>query len=172
MFYQLYFLAFSIKNNLKIIKKFFISLILFVFWIFLALSPWLAKNISETYPQISISTLISWKAENFNPDFSKIHSKKELETIEKKQISLTISNSWTTSNEDFWRYFWYEKWINNYIKLPWNLTMQTNQRWEYTDIWFLFLALLPIILVFLPFRNKYFYFLLFILLFSFYFSIF
>ena len=49
---------------------------------------------------------------------------------------------------------WYEKWINNYIKLPWNLTMQINQGWEFTNIWWLFLALIPILFLFLSYRRK------------------
>jgi len=40
--------------------------------------------------------------------------------------------------------------INNYLKLPSNLTFQKNQSGEYTDISFLYLALLPVILLFIP----------------------
>ena len=152
------FLAFSLKDRFSIFKKFLLEFLVFVCWILIALIPWFWKNISEWYTDISLSTLISWKSDIFVADYSKIYSEKEIDAIERTKDSKTISNSWTTSNEDFWRYFWYEKWINNYVKLPWNLTMQTNQKWEFTDIWFLFLALLPAILLFLPFKNRFFYF--------------
>ena len=39
------------------------------------------------------------------------------------------------------------------MKLPWNLTMQINQWWEFTDIGFLFLALIPVVFLFLPYRR-------------------
>ena len=159
------FLAFSLRNNFKFIKKILLEFSIFIFWILIALIPWFWKNISEGYPNISVSTIISWKADRFIPDYSKLYSKNELESIEKNKISKNVTSSWVSSNEDFWRYFWYEKWINNYMKLPWNLTMQVNQRGEFTDIWFLFLALLPGILIFLPFKNNYFYIWILLLLF-------
>ena len=65
-----------------------------------------------------------------------------------------LTESWTTTNEDYGRYFGYEKGINNYVKLPWNLTMQLNQGGEFTTIWFLFLALIPSLFLFLPYRKK------------------
>jgi hypothetical protein len=37
----------------------------------------------------------------------------------------------------------------------WNLTMQKNQGGEYTNIGWLFLALLPLIFIFLPYKQKY-----------------
>ncbi|WP_161997899.1 hypothetical protein, partial [Escherichia coli] len=51
------------------------------------------------------------------------------------------------------RYFGYEEGINNYLKLPFNLTYQRNQPGEYTEITFIFLALLPAVFVFLAFRH-------------------
>jgi hypothetical protein len=41
------------------------------------------------------------------------------------------------------------------VKLPWNLSMQKNQKGEFTDITYIYLALLPLLLLFLPFKNKY-----------------
>jgi hypothetical protein len=64
-----------------------------------------------------------------------------------------MSASGKTTNEDLGRYFGYENGINNYLKLPYNLTMQVNQSGEYTDITFIFLALLPAILLFLGYRH-------------------
>lgn len=105
-----------------------------------------------------------WKPDYFESDFTKIHTKEELEKIEKEKNSQSMSSEWTTTNEDLWRYFGYEKWANNYVKLPWNLTMQVNQWMEFTDIWFLFLVLIPAILLFLPFRRNYYWFLIVIIL--------
>ena len=142
------------------IKKFFILFVIFLAWILVSLSPWLWKNIIQSYPNITVWSLLSWKSESFNFDKTLILSKEKIKEIDdrKKEEALKEAAWWNVWNEDWWRYFGYEKWINNYIKLPWNLTMQRNQGWEFTNIWFLFLALLPVILLFLPFKNKYFYF--------------
>ena len=148
-------LVLSFINNKWIIKKFFIELWILLLWIFIALLPWLGKNISESYPNISVWTLISWSADRFDFDKSLIYSDEEIKIIDENKKRERISAEWIIDNEDFWRYFGYEKWVNNYLKLPWNLTMQVNQWGEFTDIWFLFLALLPAILLFLPFRKKY-----------------
>lgn len=147
-------LAYAFFRNKKIIKKTLLELWVFILWIFIALAPWLWKNIVESYPNISVWTIISWKANVYKLDNTLIHSKEELEEIKKQKTNESMSAEWTAWNEDLWRYFGYETWVNNYIKLPWNLTMQVNQAWEYTDIWFLFLALLPVLFLFLPFRRK------------------
>ncbi len=126
-------------------------------WILLAIAPWWIQNISSTiqsWKSVWVSALLWWYAERFDTDYSKIYSKEELVAITKETNVRWLSSSGTTTNEDFWRYFWYEKWINNYVKLPWNLTMQNNQGGEFTTIWFLFLALLPTLLLFLPFRKR------------------
>lgn len=39
-----------------------------------------------------------------------------------------ITGSGTSMNEDFNRYFGQETGLNNYIKLPVNLTLQVNQK--------------------------------------------
>jgi len=144
----------SIKNK-KIVKLFLIEIMIFILWIFIALFPWLSKNIVDSYPNISIWKIISWTPDRFNFDKSLIYSQEELVKIELEKKRERMSAEWTTKNEDLGRYFGYEVWVNNYLKLPWNLTMQVNQWWEFTDIWFLFLALLPVVLLFLPFRKKY-----------------
>ena len=151
-------IAFLVTARVKTKKRFrrFIPRIIALFiWIIIAVSPWAINNINQAN-KFWINEIISWKAEHFEADYSKIYSVKEIKKLEDNAESLRwISSSWTTTNEDFWRYFGYEKGINNYIKLPWNLTMQKNQGWEFTDIWFLFLALLPALLLFLPFERKY-----------------
>jgi len=141
-------------KNKKRFRRFLPRLWILFLWIIIAVSPWAINNINQA-DKFWVSAIISWKSERFEVDYNKIYSEKQLEKIENKtELSRWMSSSWTTKNEDFGRYFGYEKGINNYIKLPWNLTMQSNQGWEFTDIWFIFLALLPSILLFLPFRKQ------------------
>lgn len=139
------------------IKKLLALVWIFILGAFIALSPWLWKNIYQAYPNISVWTLLWWKSESFKFEPSKILTKDEIKKIEENKIA-RIDSDWTVKNEDYGRYFGYEKWINNFVKLPWNLTMQKNQWGEFTNIWFLFLALLPVLFLFLPFRNKFYYF--------------
>lgn len=127
----------------------------FILWFFIILSPWFIKNIFESYPTITISSIIWWKSDNLNIDFKSIYSEDELNKIRLTNINLRKKENIITTNEDLLRYFWYEKWIIDFVYMPWNLTMQVNQKGEYTDIWFLFLAFIPIIFIFLPFRKKY-----------------
>lgn len=139
------------KDFLQFLKEFLV----FVLGVFLVLLPWFWKNIWESYPNLSIFSIIWGKTDEFRVDYKKIHTSEELVQIwQEKSIERKKENSITT-NEDFLRYFWYEKGINDFVYMPWNLTMQVNQKWEYTDIWFLFLALLPLIFIFLPYRKKY-----------------
>ncbi len=147
------------KYSIKNFKRFFLLVFIYLTWIFVALLPFFAKHLIEiknSWEPINIWSIISWKNESFKINYEKIYSKNELQKINKNIESAKISSSWTTTNEDFWRYFWYEKWLNNYLKLPWNLTMQTNQAWEFTDITYIFLALIPVIFLFLRFKNNYF----------------
>lgn len=142
-----------IKN--KIIGKIFIKEVsLFLLWFFVILTPWFAKNINEAYPNISIWTILIWKTGDFSPDYSLIYSDDELKKITDSKNSERKKENVITTNEDLLRYFWYEKWILDFVYMPWNLSMQKNQTWEYTNIWFLFLALLPLIFIFLPYRKK------------------
>lgn len=143
------------KFKIESFKKTIIVLWIFLVWIISSLSPWLVKNTLTLDWNISIPWILWWKWEWFNLDYTKIYSKEELETIKKNNETQAINSTWTTTNEDLWRYFWYENWINNYMKLPYNLTMQTNQKWEYTDITYIFIAILPIIILFLVFSNYY-----------------
>lgn len=152
----IFFISYSLHKNTKKIKYFASYLSLLIFWIIIAISPWAIKNISSDPQNFSIWLILWWKSEYFSADYTKIYSKEQIKSIDKKQAEFnTISSSWKTQNEDMWRYFWYENWINNYIKLPNNLTMQSNQSWEFTDITYLYLALVPFLLLFLPYKNTY-----------------
>ena len=155
--FALIFITLWIIRHKENIKKLLVLVSIFIVWVFVALSPWITKNIVQAYPNISVSTLLWWKTESFNFDKTKILTESEIKKIEENKRA-ALDDNWTVKNEDRGRYFGYEKWINNFVKLPWNLTMQKNQWWEFTDIWFLFLALLPVMFLFLPFRNKIYYF--------------
>ncbi len=148
-----------VKHNREYFIKTFSILGIFLLWVFIALIPWFTKNISEAWiSNISVWSILGWKAEYYKADYSKIHSSDELKKIDEIIKSRqNLDENWQAANADMWRYFGYEKWINNYLKLPYNLTMQTNQRGEYTDITYIFFALLPVLLLFLPLRNKWFY---------------
>lgn len=127
-----------------------------LFGFILILAPWGLKHIGETIvakESFSVGKIISWTWENFVADYSMIYSREELDNISGPSWrGLTASG--TTKNADFWRYFWYEKGINNYLKLPWNLSFQVNQKWEFTDISYVFIALIPILFLFLPYKRK------------------
>ncbi|MDD3793683.1 MAG: hypothetical protein PHI37_02640 [Candidatus Gracilibacteria bacterium] len=138
------------KNFLNFGKEFLV----FIFGLFLVLLPWFGKNIGESYLNLSFSSIISGKADYFNVDYSKIYSSEEISQIRQEKVIERKKENSITTNEDFLRYFGYEKGINDFVYLPWNLTMQVNQKGEYTDIGFLFLALLPLIFIFLPYRKK------------------
>ncbi|MDD5769856.1 MAG: hypothetical protein PHE25_02720 [Candidatus Gracilibacteria bacterium] len=148
-------LAYSIyKYSLKSFKNLIILTLLFLVGVGVGVSPWGIKNIvSLNGEKITIGGILGGKGESFNLDYTKIYTQVEIDEINKKNdTSLTINASGTTTNEDMGRYFGYEKGINNYIKLPYNLTMQANQKGEFTDITFIFLALIPAIILFLAFK--------------------
>lgn len=140
------------KYKIEAFKKTLILLVIFSVWFVTSILPWLAKNIYESAPNITISSLLFGKWTNFNLDYTKIYTKEQIWEIEKKYNYNWITSSWVSENEDLGRYLGYDKWANNFLKMPYNLTMQTNQRWEFTDITFLYLALLPVVLLFLAFR--------------------
>lgn len=136
---------------LKILLK---SIIILLLWIFLAILPWVGKNIYQTYPNFWFSNTLFWKSNSFVADYLSIYSNEELEKKNKDRLLWDTDSSWISWNEDWWRYFWYETWLNNYFKLAWNLTMQVNQKWEFTNISWIFLAFIPSILLFLKYRRK------------------
>ena len=126
-------------------------------WIGVAILPWWLSNIISSVQNgsgLNVQSLIWWSAKRFDIDYSKIYSTWELENIENQKEQEWLWSSGTTTNEDWGRYFGYEQGINNYVKFPWNLTMQNNQWGEFTTVWFIFLALLPTVFLFLPFRRK------------------
>lgn len=130
--------------------------LIFLVGIAIPVSPWLIKNIYETRNEgLSISNMLNGKGDVLNPDYTKIYSPAEISKIEEKNTTLSTSASGKTQNEDLGRYFGYEDGVNNYLKLPLNLTMQSNQPGEYTEITPFFLALIPIVFLFLAYGNPY-----------------
>lgn len=148
-----------IRHNKEYIIKTLLILSIFLAWIFVALIPWLWKNIYDVWiTNISISWILGWKADYYSPDYTKIHSSDELTKIQKNIDSRqNLDKNWQAVNADMWRYFGYEQWINNYLKIPYSLTMQSNQRWEYTDITYIFFALLPVLFLFIPLKQAWYY---------------
>lgn len=131
--------------------------VLLLLWCVVALLPWFTKHISETtlaWESLSITRLISWVGERYQPDYSLLYSESEIS--ERNPINgRWLSATGTTTNEDFWRYFWYEEGINNYLKLPWNLTFQVNQGGEFTNITYLFFILLPVFLFVFVYKKSF-----------------
>ncbi len=142
------------KYKFSCIKNFSMELWALLLWFIAILLPWGYKNISEIPTDAPKATpaIVSGYADAFRPDYKAIRTIEEIQAIEDSYER--ISEKGNTSNEDFWRYFWYEWWINNYLKLPWNLSFQTNQKGEFTDITYIFLALLPALFLFLPYRKQ------------------
>lgn len=123
---------------------------------FVAFSPWIIKNafeISSAKVPFNIPVLLGGVVDTYPVDYTTIRSKEAIEEITKRTSRTGMSASGTTTNEDLGRYFGYEDGINNYLKLPFNLTYQKNQPGEYTEISFVFLALLPGIFLFLSYRH-------------------
>jgi hypothetical protein len=117
--------------------------------------PWILKNISEIgLNTITISGILSGKTDTLPINYTKIYTTKELENIENKTKTEVMSESGKSQNEDLGRYFGYENGVNNYLKLPLNLTMQSNQAGEYTEITPFYLMLIPIIFIFLTYNNS------------------
>lgn len=137
------------SNSIRYLKE----IIIFLAWIVLILTPWFAKNIYESYPNISVSSILTWKWDSFIPPYTNIYNDEELKEIREFYSNERKKENVITTNEDKLRYFGYSNGILDYVYMPWNLTMQKNQSWEYTDIWFLFLALLPLIFIFLRYKH-------------------
>lgn len=126
--------GFAWKNFSKNFLHFLTITLIFGLGILISLAPWLAKNMIESYGKtISISTLLGGNGENqknghFTTDYQKIYTTEELDEKNKNHNYSMITSSGSSLNEDFARYFGDESGINNYIKLPVNLTLQTNQK--------------------------------------------
>lgn len=143
------------KHTITPFKNYVIEIGVLLLGFCMALLPWAIKNISEI-PEgknLSLNQIIGGFNAQFSPDYSLVYSPEEIDAI-KAQQKTSLSEEGIASNADFWRYFGYETGINNYIKLPWNLTFQVNQKGEFTDISFLFLIFLPCIFLFLPFKKS------------------
>lgn len=147
------------RHNKTYILKTLQILWIFLLWVLLALLPWLTKNIYQAWiTNINVWTLLWWKAEYYTLDYKKIMPEEKIKEIEKLNSKRqNLDENWQALNADMWRYFWYERWINNYLKLPYNLSMQSNQRGEYTDITYIFFALLPVLFLFIPLRKNWYY---------------
>jgi hypothetical protein len=112
--------------------------------VFATLLPWAIKNSIEALPNsLNVASILGGDVQPFVADYTTIHSPETLKKIEESTQKNLISSTGTTQNEDLGRYFGYEGGINNYLKLPSNLTFQKNQDGEFTNIGYLFLALLP-----------------------------
>ena len=142
------------KNILSDYIKITIEIGFLILGFFLILSPWFIKNISEREADLPVSIwyILWWYSQDFLADYSNLYTPNELAQIQSNGDA-RMNNEWTTNNEDFGRYFGYEEGINNYLKLPFNLSFQLNQKWEFTDISFIFFALLPILFLFLVFKR-------------------
>ncbi len=116
------------------------------------MAPWLLKNGMEL-DHMSVGGLITGHPANVQVDLTKIYSQSQIDAIDAADRARALANT-NTINEDLGRYFGYEQGINNYLKLPFNLTMQRNQSGEFTDITFVYLALLPVLFVFLLYRRS------------------
>ncbi len=141
------------RRSMQDFKYWIISLLVFTVGVIGSLIPWLIKNISEAYPTITIDTMLSGSRWPTVFDYTKIYSQSEYDARTNASLDASITSDGQSQNEDFSRYFGQEKWLNNYMKLPVNLTFQKNQSWEFTDITYLFLALVPGLLLFM--RSSY-----------------
>ncbi len=128
---------------------------IFIIGIIIAMSPWFMKNGYEAwlftqnqkYGTID-SLLVGYAWVGFD-NYSAIYSNEEYTAKRKAQQSSSITSDGKSQNEDFSRYFGQESGLNNYLKLPVNLTFQKNQSGEFTDITYIFFAFLPAILLFI-----------------------
>lgn len=135
------------KYRLENTKKYFQVLGVYLLAVWIWIAPWVTRNIYDTR-SLSTGAILGWVWESFSADYTKIYSKDELAQLDASNSGTSMTASGTSNNEDFGRYFGYEEGINNYLKLPYNLTMQVNQRGEYMDLSYLFFAFIPLILFF------------------------
>ncbi|PID84335.1 hypothetical protein CSB09_01555 [Candidatus Gracilibacteria bacterium] len=132
--------------------------IIFILGIGVSLLPWLIKNGSEAQVwkpgSHIISGLLSGSGGIFEYSYSHIYSPEEIKIHKEKAKEFSaITEDGKSNNEDFSRYFGQEEGLNNYIKLPTNLTVQKNQKGEFTDITYIFLLLVPIAGIFVRARK-------------------
>ena len=151
------------KNGFGSVKKWIYISAVFIGGLTIGLSPWLIKNgieaqaITSQWQTKFIDGVLWGKSDYRYLDYKWLYTKVEYDQKRKEQQSNTITNDGKSQNEDFSRYFGQESWLNNYLKLPANLTFQKNQSGEFTDITYIFFAFLPSILLFIrgrKFRNN------------------
>ncbi len=154
----------SRQSSWKQVQHWIISSLIFLVSILAGFSPWIIKNISEVKPwnllsqdtnksTVLMASLLGGSWGVYTPDFTKIYSQEEVTEKLWNLLKAWNSEGGQSKNEDMGRYFWYETGINNYLKLPANLTFQKNQTGEFTEITYIFLALFPTMLLFVRWRN-------------------
>lgn len=123
-----------------------------------AMVPWFGMNAFDALSAgkpLSVSSLLSgYSSDWVRPNLAAIYSSGQIAEKVAAEVASAKRDDGRTTNEDWGRYFGYEYGMNNYAKLPWNMSMQANQRGEFTDITYLFLVLFPGSLLFLAYRRK------------------
>jgi hypothetical protein len=147
-----------IRKSRQNFVHYIIGSLVLILAFFVGLSPWIIKNTSEVKPwnnpnnieakSLIMGSIMGGSGAGFQPDFTRIMSKEEYKDKTDILNSTNISSDGQSQNEDFGRYFGYEKGINNYVRLPLNLTFQKNQAGEFTSITYIFLALIPVLFLF------------------------
>lgn len=126
-------------------KHLSVSTALLLAGIVIGMSPWLIKNSIEVSlsntATLGIPTLLSGDTKVLSPDYSRIMTPEAKTALDRVIASNAIGKDGKTTNEDLGRYFGYESGVNNYLKLPFNLTFQVNQGNDFTDIGPLYLSL-------------------------------
>jgi hypothetical protein len=136
------------KTPWALFTSWIISSLVFLVGISVGISPWLVKNIHEIglshLRETSIMTLLngSWGMTTYPYEW--LYTKEELAIKKSAQIE-SMTKDGKSQNEDTGRYFGYEEGLNNYLKLPANLT----------DITYIFLALLPWLFLFVRGKRSY-----------------
>ncbi len=148
-------------------QEYFVWSIVLILGFILGILPWIVKNTLEVQPwnnptnietkSLILQSALSWSGAGFRPDFLDIMSKEEYDKKTDIIASSNIDKDGQSRNEDLWRYFGYEEGINNYLKLPLNLTFQRNQSGEFTSITYIFLALIPVLYLFARGRRSHTY---------------
>ena len=108
----------------------------FWIWFLIIALPWFAFNYNDSR-SLSFWGITSWA---FN-EAIKIDYEKLL--IDREWVDKEYCTS-TGSDEERWRYIWHNQpFFKKYFTLPWKNTMNSEIKWYYLDIWFLYLALIP-----------------------------
>ncbi len=147
------------QQGIERFKNWIIANLVFILGLVIALTPWFIKNGYEA--RLFTANQKSGTMDGFLggyawvgfDNYSAIYTKAEYSEKRKAQQSSSITSDGKSQNEDFSRYFGQESGLNNYLKLPANLTFQKNQSGEFTDITYIFLAFLPSLLLFVRGRR-------------------